>query len=71
MILVFVAVGTAMIALLFPYFGARPSGARRLAVLSEKSRSQPKVSLAQRLMAEDASTSRRKQLQEISQADRR
>jgi tight adherence protein B len=64
MILVAVAVGAGTIAVLFPYIGGRPRGAKRLKVLSDKSKGQPKLSLRQRLMQEDARDSRRKQVQE-------
>ena len=63
-ILASVAAGVAMIALLFPYLsGGGSGGAKRLKTLSEKSKAQPRATIAQRLMQDD-SNSRRKQLQD-------
>ncbi|MDP9137424.1 MAG: type II secretion system F family protein [Pseudomonadota bacterium] len=61
-ILISVAIGAAIVALLLP--GGNSSGAKRLKALSEKSKGQPKATIAQRLMQDDTSNSRRKQLQE-------
>lgn len=64
MVLVFVAVGAAMVALLFPYIAGRPSGAKRLDALAQTAKASPRAGLVQRLMQEDTGVTRRKQLQE-------
>ena len=65
LILASVSTGVTMIALSFPYLsGGSSGGAKRLKALSEKSKAQPKATIAQRLMQDDTSNSRRKQLQD-------
>jgi tight adherence protein B len=62
--LVAVAVGGALLAVLFPYFAGSADAERRVRAVADNQKVSPKPGLRARLLTEDPKDSRRKQLQE-------